>query len=54
MIDTLTPLGPTREGVDVAAFVAGLRRALAAITALDDADQFDRALIPQLRMTPDR
>ena len=48
VIDTLTPLGPARYGVDVAGFVAGLRRALAAVAALDDPAHFDRALIPEL------
>lgn len=48
VIETLTPFGNTRHGVNLAAFVAGLRTAQAAIVGIQDARQFDRNLLPKL------
>jgi len=52
VIDTLTPLEPAYRGVDLAAFVAGLRHALAVVAELDDPAAFDRALIPPVTLAP--
>jgi len=52
VIDTLTPLEPTYRGVDLSAFVAGLRHVLAVVAELDDPAAFDRALIPPVSVAP--